>query len=92
LLIIAAGLLLIALDARPALRRPRRLRRADTPDAAAPDPGESTDPGEPPHRVRGVPMLIVACRGTGRCPTCRSGQCSITGKRAGCRWAPLDFA
>ena len=58
LLIIAAGLLLIALDARPALRRPRRRRRADTPGDAAPDSGEPPDPGERPRHARGVPMLL----------------------------------
>jgi len=62
LLIIAAGLLLIALDARPALRWPRRRHPADTSDDAAPPPDtasdEPADAGEPPRRVRGLLMLL----------------------------------
>ena len=42
--------------------------------------------------VMGVLAVIVACRRTGRCPTCRSGQRAITGRRVGCRWALLEFA
>jgi chromate transporter len=58
LLIIAAGLLLIALDARPALRRPRR-RPADHPEPPEADPANRDGP-PPPTPVRSLPLMLPA--------------------------------
>lgn len=57
LLIITAGLLLIALDARPTMRWPRR--RAEPSGGSDTTHGEQTDSDEPPPTpVRSLPMLI----------------------------------
>jgi chromate transporter len=59
LLIIAAGLLLIALDARPAMRWPWR-RARPAPRTASTDSGQANREEPPPAAVRSLPMLLPA--------------------------------
>jgi chromate transporter len=55
LLIVAAGLLLIALDARPRLRWPARRAAAEPVDAEPADPDK-----QPPTPTRALPLLLPA--------------------------------
>jgi len=62
LLIIAAGLLLIALDARPQIRWPRR-RTRPAPRPESRDSGQANRREPPPAAVRSLPMLLPSALG-----------------------------
>ena len=59
LLIIAAGLLLIALDARPSMRRPWR-RTRPAPGIGSTDSRQANREEPPPTAVKSLPMLLPA--------------------------------